>query len=137
VADPLARALLNMGLPTSRSRRTHHMSTKPFESIDPAQLATVAGGASRVSAKSGGNDQLTAMLTQITSSIKDLASSQSSGMDPMMMMVMMMMMGGGGGGGAGYAAGAGVTTAHSPQTVNVDAQVAGGGCGRGKGKKGW
>ena len=114
------------------------MSTKPFESIDPAKLATVAGGASRVSAKSGGNDQLTAMLTQITSSIKDLASNQSSGMDPMMMMVMMMMMGGGGAGG-GYAAGAGVTTAHSPPTINVDAAVGGGGggCGRGKGKKGW
>ena len=114
------------------------MSTKPFESIDPAQLATVAGGASRVSARSGSNDQLTAMLTQITSSIKDLAGSQSSGMDPMMMMVMMMMMGGGGGGAAagGYAGGA-VTTAHTP-TINVDAAVGGGGgCGGGKGKKGW
>jgi hypothetical protein len=114
------------------------MSTKPFESIDPVQLATVAGGASRVSTRSGGNDQLTAMLTQITSSIKDLAGSQSSGMDPMMMMVMMMMMGGGGGGGAaagGYA-GSAVTTAHTP-TINVDAAVGGGGCGGGKGKKGW
>jgi len=111
------------------------MSTKPFESIDPAQLATVAGGASRVSARSGGNDQLTAMLTQITSSIKDLAGSQSSGMDPMMMMVMMMM--GGGAAAGGYAGGA-VTTAHTP-TINVDAAVGGGGggCGGGKGKKGW
>lgn len=74
----------------------------PFASIDAAQLDTVAGGASRVSSRSGGdNAQMTAMLTQITDSIKGLASSQSSGgMDPMMMM---MMMGMGGGGGAAAA----------------------------------
>ena len=118
------------------------MSIKPLETIDPQALATVAGGASRTA--SGSDAQLTAMLTQITSSIKDLASSQSSGMDPMMMMMMMMMMGGGGG---GAIAGAGVSTAHSPiPTVNVDATGiggggGGGGCGGGggggKGKKGW
>ena len=51
------------------------------------------------------------MLSSITSSIKDLASSKNNqGMDPMMMIMMMMMMGGGGG--------------CFP-------------CGRGKGKKGW
>jgi hypothetical protein len=73
----------------------------PFQSIDNKQLTNVQGGASRVTSRSGGsNDQLTAMLTQITSSIKDLASQQNQGMDPMMMMMMMMMMGGGGGGGA-------------------------------------
>jgi hypothetical protein len=71
--------------------------------IKTADLAHVAGGASRVSARSGGNEQLTAMLTQVTSSIKDLANNQNKGgMDPMMMM-MMMMMGGGGGGGAAAA----------------------------------
>ena len=71
--------------------------------IENADLQHVAGGASRVSARSGGNEQLTTMLTQVTSSIKDLANNQNKGgMDPMMMM-MMMMMGGGGGGGAAAA----------------------------------
>ena len=80
------------------------MSNKnTFATIDNADLAKVAGGASRVSARSGSNDQLTQMLTQVTSSIKDLANNQNKGgMDPMMMM--MMMMGGGGGGGAAAAA---------------------------------
>ena len=73
----------------------------PFATIDSTQLEKVGGGASRVSARTGGsNDQLMTMLTQVTDSIKDLAKNQSSGgMDPMMMMMMMMMMGGGGGGG--------------------------------------
>jgi hypothetical protein len=113
------------------------MSNKPFEAIDPEALATVAGGASRVSSRAGGSsDQLTAMLTQITSSIKDLGSQQQSGMDPMMMMIMMMMMGGGGGAAGGAVAGA-ATTAPMP-VINVEAAVAGGGggCG-GRGKKGW
>jgi hypothetical protein len=117
------------------------MSTKPLETIDPEALSTVAGGASRVSARSGSNDQLTAMLTQITSSIKDLAGKQSGGMDPMMMMMMMMMMGGGGGG-AGAAPAAGVGVAATVPTINVDATGigggGGGGCGGGGGgKKGW
>lgn len=74
----------------------------PFSSIATSELDHVAGGASRVSARTGGNnEQLTQMLTQITSSIKDLAGSKSSGMDPMMMMMMMTM---GGGGGAAAAA---------------------------------
>ena len=102
------------------------------ETIDPDTLETVAGGASRVSSRvSGSNDQLTAMLTQITSSIKDLANTKSGGMDPMMLM-MMMMMGGGGGGGAVAAAPAAAAVA--TPTINVDATVGGG---RGKGKKGW
>lgn len=74
-----------------------------FDTIPNADLEHVAGGASRVSARSGSNEQLTQMLTQVTSSIKDLAANQNKGgMDPMMMM-MMMMMGGGGGGGAAAA----------------------------------
>jgi len=82
----------------------HHKD--PFATIDPTQLGKVAGGASRVSARTGAaNDQLTTMLTQVTDSIKDLAKNQSSGgMDPMMMMMMMMMGGGGGGGAAPVAA---------------------------------
>jgi hypothetical protein len=44
------------------------------------------------------------MMTQITSSIKDLATNKNQS-DPMqMMMMMMMMMGGGPGGGSGGAA---------------------------------
>ncbi|MBA3502725.1 MAG: hypothetical protein H0T65_20355 [Deltaproteobacteria bacterium] len=89
-----------------------------FASIDPADLETVSGGASRVSSRAGGNDaQLTAMLTGITDSIKGLAGQKSSGMDPMMMMMMMMMMGGGGGGGAGPAAAAAPPMTPPPMPV--------------------
>src|SRR5688572_4605874 len=77
----------------------------PFSSIASSDLDRVAGGASRVSSRTGSNnEQLTQMLTQITSSIKDLAGNKSSGMDPMMMMMMMTMGGGGGGGSAAAAA---------------------------------
>ena len=70
----------------------------PFSSVASKDLARVLGGASRVTSRSSSsNDQLTQMMTQVTSSIKDLATNKSSGMDPMMMMVMMMMMGGSGG----------------------------------------
>ena len=114
------------------------MSTTPeapetLESIAPDQLESVAGGATRVSGK-GGDAELTAMLTQIGSSIKDLAASKNtnSGGDTMQLMLMMLMMGGGGGGGGG-----GIAAPAGPPVVNVDAAV-GGGCGRGrKGKKGW
>lgn len=101
----------------------------PFASIDPSALETVAGGASR-----GSSDQVTAMLTQISSSIKDLASQKNSGSDPMQMMLIMMMMGGFGGGGGGVAA----APAAAP-VIAVDTSVAGGGCRPrgGKGKKGW
>lgn len=81
---------------------SHH---DPFDTIRDAQLEQVAGGASRVSARSSSNEQLTLMLTQVTSSIKELAANQNKGgMDPMMLMMMMMMGGGGGGGGAQVAA---------------------------------
>jgi hypothetical protein len=104
--------------------------TDPFASIDLNALEKVAGGASR-----GSSDQVTAMLTQISSSIKDLAGQKSSGSDPMQMMLIMMMMGGFGGGGGG-----GVVAAPAAATpvINVDSSVAGGGCvPRGRGKKGW
>ena len=74
-----------------------------FGSITPSDLVRVLGGASRVTSRSGSNDQLTTMLTQITSSIQNLANNKQ-GMDPSMMMMMMMMMGGGGGGGGGQVA---------------------------------
>ena len=86
----------------------------PFSSIATADLDRVAGGASRVSSRTGaGNEQ----ITQITSSIKDLAGAKSSGMDPMMMMVMMMM--GGGGGSGGGAAAAAAPPPPPPPAINV------------------
>jgi hypothetical protein len=110
------------------------MSTKPestetLESIADDQLESVAGGASRVSGK-GGDADVTALLTQIGSSIKDLAASKSSsgGGDTMQLMLMMLMMGGGGGGGGGGVAG--------PTTPVINVEAIGGGR-RPKGKKGW
>ena len=89
----------------SNTKKQDHQD--PFMPIDSTQLANVAGGAARVTARaSGANTELTTMLTSIGNSIKDLASSKgSSGQDPMQMMMMMMMMGGmGGGGGSAPAA---------------------------------
>jgi hypothetical protein len=96
----------------------------PFQSIDTTTLSQVAGGASRVTARSGsgGSDQLTAMMTQITDSIKQLATSQSSGSDPMQMMMMMMMMGGMGGGGGGGVAAA-PAPAPAPPVINISTTV--------------
>ena len=107
-----------------------------FVSVESEQLATVAGGASRVSGRSSGGDaELTAMLTQIGSSIKDLAAAKNtnSGGDTMQMMMMMLMMGGGGGGGGAIAAPAAI----APPVVNVSTGVSGGGGGCRRGKKGW
>ena len=101
-----------------------------FVSIDAELLEAVAGAASRTAK---GDDSLQLMLTQITSSIKDLASQQNKGMDPMQLMLMMLMLGGGGGGGGVVAAPAGVGVAAAP-VINVSA--VGGGCRR-RGKKGW
>jgi hypothetical protein len=81
-------------------------SANLLSSIASPDLAGVFGGASRVSSRSSGSsDQLTTMLTQITGSIKDLASNKNQS-DPMMMMMMVMMMGGGGGGGGATVAAA-------------------------------
>ena len=102
-----------------------------FVSIEPTQLETVAGAASRTAK---GDDSLNLMLTQITSSIKDLANTQNKGTDPMQMMLMMIMLGGGGGGGGVVAAPA-VGVAASP-IINVSARLGGGGHRR-RGKKGW
>jgi hypothetical protein len=94
----------------------------PFMSIDLNDLSKVAGGASRVTSRStGSNDQLTLMMTQITDSIKQLATSQSSGSDPMQMMMMMMMMGGMGGGGGGAAAPA--PAPQAPPVINISTTV--------------
>ena len=74
-----------------------------FGSITSNDLVRVQGGASRVTSRSGSSDQLTTMLTQITSSIQNLTNNKNQA-DPTMMMMMAMMMGGGGGGGAVAAA---------------------------------
>jgi hypothetical protein len=110
-------------------------TTDTIETIDPDMLARVSGGTTS-------NDQLTAMLTQITTSISNLSKNNQSQTDPTMMM--MMMMGGmGGGGGGGYIA---AGPAAGPPVVNVDTSVLGGGrgffgggCHRGGcgSKKGW
>lgn len=94
----------------------------PFPSIDAAELGKVAGGASRVTARSSGNDQLTAMLTQITQSIQ--AMSQNNNQSDPMQMMMMMMMGGMGGGGGAVAAPAPAPAAPPPAPViNISTTV--------------
>jgi len=112
---------------------------KPLETIAPDELANVGGGASRVTARSSSSDStLTAMLTQITSSIQSLAGNRNQTDPTMMMMMMMMMMGGGGGGGGGPAAAPAQVAA--PPAINIDTSAFGGGGGWGGGggsKKGW
>jgi hypothetical protein len=108
------------------------MSNEPFAQIDPDLLAAVAGGASR---SSKGDEQLQLMLTQITNSIKDLASQQNKGTDPMQLMLMMLMLTQGGGGG-GMIAAPGAPVMGAPPIINVSA-AAGGGCCWRRGKKGW
>ena len=93
-------------------------------SIDLDDLGKVAGGASRVTSRSSGsNDQLTLMMTQITDSIKQLATSQNQGSDPMQMMMMMMMMGGMGGGGGGAPAPAPAPAPQAPPVINISTTV--------------
>src|SRR5262245_26385697 len=59
------------------------------------------GAAFRVtSGSSGSNEPLTQLLTQITNSIKDLATKHDSSDSMLPMTMMMLMLGGGGGGGA-------------------------------------
>jgi len=94
----------------------------PFTSIDANALASVSGGVSRISARNtSSNDQLTAMMTQITDSIKALAQNNSQS-DPMQMMMMMMMMGGMGGGGGGGAPAA-AAPAPQPPVINISTSV--------------
>jgi hypothetical protein len=104
----------------SKSKPT---SQDPFMSIDANELAKVAGGASRVTARSSGsNDQLTAMMTQITQSIQALSQNNNQS-DPMQMMMMMMMMGGMGGGGGGAPAAAAPAPAPQPPVINISTTV--------------
>lgn len=107
---------------------------EPFESIANEALDRISGGSSHTK-----NSEVTAALTAIQGSLKDLASSRNSNQtDPMQMILMMMLIGGGGGGGGGYVAAP--APAAAPPVINVDTGVYGGGgfypIRRG-GKKGW
>ena len=93
-----------------------------FGSITPSDLVRVLGGASRVTSRSGSNDQLTTMLTQITSSIQNLSNNKQQ-MDPTMMMMMMMMGGGGGGGGGQVAAAPPPPPPPAAPVVNISTSV--------------
>jgi hypothetical protein len=102
------------------SKPTQH---DPFPSISARDLDKVAGGASRVTARSSsGNDQLTLMLNQITDSIKSL--SQGGGQnDPTQMLLMMMMMGGLGGGGGGGGGGVPMSAPPMPAPAPTPAPI--------------
>lgn len=98
-------------------------NTESLTSIATKELSSTLGGASRVTSRSGSsNDQLTMMLTQITSSIKDLAGNKNQS-DPSMMMMMAMMMGGGGGGGGGAPAAAPPPPAPAAPVVSIKTSV--------------
>jgi hypothetical protein len=134
----VARPVLKPVVSSHHKESTMRPAKDPFDSIDAADLAKVGGGASRVTARSGGSsDQLTLMLTQITDSIKALAGQRNQS-DPSQMLMMMMMMGGLGGGGGGAVA----APPSAPPAINVSTGVGGGGGGGGfggggGGGKGW
>ncbi len=104
--------------------------TDALVTIDATALADVSGGVVRVSSRSNtASTQLTAMMTQITSSIRDLAASRGNQSDPTQLMMMMMMLGGG-----GFAGGAAQPPPYDPYAgttapaCNVNVRV---------GRKGW
>ena len=97
------------------------MPTDTMETIDPEALAQVSG------ARANSNDQITAMLTQITSSIKDLASNRNQS-DPTQMLLLMMMMGGMGGGGGGAVAAPPAPAPQQPPVINITTTVKRHGC---------
>jgi len=95
----------------------------PFQSIDLNELSKVGGGASRVTTRSSSsNDQITALMSQITDSIKALSQNNNQS-DPMQMMMMMMMMGGMGGGGGGGSVAASPAPAPQAPVINISTTV--------------
>ena len=87
-----------------------------LQTIDTDELSRVSGGTSS-------NDQITAALTQITSSLSALSQNKNQS-DPMQLMLMMMMMGGMGGGGGGAVAGPPAQAAPPPAPViNISTTV--------------
>jgi len=93
------------------------MPTEPFATIDLEALSRVSGGTSS-------NDQISAALSAITSSLSQLSANRNQS-DPTMMMIMMMMMMNGGGGGGVVAAGPSMAAgaAAAPPGINVDTSV--------------
>src|SRR4029077_16577159 len=80
---------------TTRAEAFVLMTNDPFFTICAARLAAGTGAGQRIASGAGGsqiNDQLTTMLTQISSSIKDLAASKNNQQDPMTAMLPMLMM---------------------------------------------
>ena len=65
---------------------------KTLETIDPAALAQVSGGASRETSSSGGSDAVMTALTGILDSLSSLSKNQSSGFGTNEMMMFMMLM---------------------------------------------
>jgi hypothetical protein len=107
--------------PTTKTKNVEP-AADAFQSIDSNELANVAGGAARVTARGGQADaQLTAMLTSIGDSIKGLANQpKDDGMSQMMMMMMMM------GGGGGQSAPAPAPAQPLPPVINVTNSSRGG-----------
>jgi hypothetical protein len=71
------------------------MTNSPFIAISPSDLCDVIGGATRVASGGGTQDNNTALLqtvTQLQSSISDLAKNNQGGDQTMMPMMMMMAM---------------------------------------------
>lgn len=95
------------------------MKTPLFTALDRSALLLVAGGAKSGSA----NQEITRMLTDLTSSIKDLGNKKNSGGDSSMMLMMVMMMGGMGGGGGGGAPAQAAPPLPPPPVVNISTSV--------------
>ena len=76
------------------SKKSKQQEPAQLESIDPAQLKNVAGGAARVSSSDASSEVMTA-LTGVLDSLDALKNNQqSSGFGPNEMMMFMMMLGG-------------------------------------------
>jgi hypothetical protein len=97
IQQPLHRGIARAQGFVVTTRNTTMQTKNVFTTIDRSLLQTVGGGASRVTSRSGSNDQLQLMLTQITSSIKDMANGGNNSMNQMLPLLLMMMGGGGGG----------------------------------------
>ena len=75
------------------SKKSKQQEPAQLESIDPAQLKNVAGGAARVSSSDASSEVMTA-LTGVLDSLDALKNNQQSSFGPNEMMMFMMMLGG-------------------------------------------
>jgi len=67
------------------------MSTQELQTIDPAALAQVSGGATTTATTSSSNDQVLTALTGILDSLKTITGSQNNGGFNTQEMVMLML----------------------------------------------